>query len=74
MSKLSKDQLTTLKGIFDEINTNGDEWITREELKNMFTKLEQSVDEDYITEMIEKADLNGDGKIDFNEFINAASQ
>jgi Ca2+-binding EF-hand superfamily protein len=51
------------------MDTNGDGQITKEELKACLLKLGESVDDAVIDEMIKFADLNGDGKIDFDEFV-----
>ena len=42
--------------------------ITKDEIKNSL-KLD-NVDEDTLNELIKKFDLNGDGMIDYNEFLN----
>ena len=40
----------------------------------MLSSLGEPVDDAVINEMIAVADTNGDGKVDFNEFVAAASQ
>ena len=65
-TKLSEKQVQELKTAF----TDGDVQVSRLELKTLHSKLDESVDDELIDEMIKIADLNGYGKIDFNEFVN----
>jgi calmodulin len=69
VSKLSEEQVVELKTDFTKMNTNGDVQVTKEELKALLSTLGESVDDAVIDEMIKIADLNGDGKVDFNEFV-----
>ena len=46
--------------------------ITKDEIKNSL-KLD-NVDEDTLNELIKKFDLNGDGMIDYNEFLNMMNE
>ena len=63
LTKLSEKQVQELKTAF----TDGDVQVSRLELKTLHSKLDESVDDELIDEMIKIADLNGYGKIDFNE-------
>ncbi len=74
MSKLSEEQVTELKTAFAAMDTNGDGQVTKEELKALLSTLGESVDDAVIDEMIKIADVNGDGKVDFNEFVKAATE
>ena len=70
--QLSPEMVVELKAAFTVFDTNGDGFITREELLTMFNGLALEVDPGFqlvVDEMIKVADVNGDGKIDFNEFI-----
>ncbi|XP_053394974.1 troponin C, skeletal muscle-like [Mercenaria mercenaria] len=61
-----------LREAFDCFDKNKDNYIDREELKEILRKcncVEDPDDEDVITKVIDYADLNGDGKIDFDEFV-----
>ena len=71
---LSEAQLTDLKAAFAEIDTNSDGFITKDELKALFGKMSESVDEAMIDEMMAAADTNGDGKVDFAEFCAAQAK
>ena len=74
MSKLTEEQVTELKQAFGAMDTNGDGQVTKEELKSLLSQLGESVDDAVIDEMIKIADVNGDGKVDFNEFVKAATE
>ena len=63
-TKLSEKQVQELKTAF----TDGDVQVSRLELKTLHSKLDESVDDELIDEMIKIADLNGYGN--FNEFVN----
>ena len=74
MSKLSEEQVAELKQAFAAMDTNNDGQVTKEELKSLLSQLGESVDDAVIDEMIKIADVNGDGKVDFNEFVKAATE
>ena len=69
-TKLSEKQVQELKTAF----TDGDVQVSRLELKTLHSKLDESVDDELIDEIIKIADLNRDGKIDFNEFVKANTE
>ena len=70
---LSADQVAELKAAFSQMDANGDGYVTKDELKAMLAGLGETVDEAVVNEMIAVADTNGDGKVDFNEFVAAAT-
>ena len=74
MAKLSEEQVAELKQAFAAKDTNGDGQVTKEELKSLLSQLGEAVDDSVIDEMIKIADVNGDGKVDFNEFVKAATE
>ena len=74
MAKLSEEQVTELKAAFQAMDTNGDGQVTKDELKQLLAQLGEAVDDSVIDEMIKIADVNGDGKVDFNEFVKAATE
>ena len=74
MAKLSEEQVAELKQAFAAMDTNGDGQVTKEELKSLLSQLGEAVDDSVIDEMIKIADVNGDGKVDFNEFVKAATE
>ena len=55
------------------MDANGDGVVTKEELKNLLKGLGEDVTDDIVDEMIKIADENGDGKIQFEEFVSAAT-
>ena len=57
-----------LNEAFQMLNKDKSGKITKDEIKNSL-KLD-NVDEDTLNELIKKFDLNGDGMIDYNEFLN----
>ena len=73
MSKLSAEQVDELKKAFAVMDTNGDGVVTKEELRNLLKGLGEEVDDSVVDEMIKIADENNDGKIQFDEFVKAAS-
>ena len=73
-AKLSEEQINELKQAFAAMDTNGDGQVTKEELKSLLSQLGETVDDAVIDEMIKIADVNGDGKVDFNEFVKAATE
>ena len=73
MSKLTADQAAELKKAFQVMDSNGDGVVTKDELKNLLKGLGEDVTDDIVDEMIKIADENGDGKIQFEEFVTAAT-
>ena len=70
---LSAEQIEELKAAFTQMDANGDGYVTKDELKAMLSSLGEPVEDSVVNEMMNVADVNGDGKVDFNEFV-AASQ
>jgi Ca2+-binding EF-hand superfamily protein len=70
---LSAEQIEELKAAFTQMDANGDGFVTKDELKAMLSSLGEPVEDSVVNEMMNVADVNGDGKVDFNEFV-AASQ
>lgn len=59
--------------MFSALDTDGDGKISSAELRKGFTIGHYAVDEESISSIVKQCDLNGDGKIDFKEFVNAVS-
>ena len=70
---LSGDQLEELKKAFAAIDANGDGVISKDELSTLLKGLGEDVGDDVVTEMMNLADTDGDGKVNFEEFCKAAS-
>ena len=54
------------------MDANKDGYVTKEELKSLLGSLGEEVTDEIVDEMIKIADENGDGKVDFKEFIKAS--
>ena len=61
-----EDELRARFTLFDK---DGNGLITRDELRDVMTQLGEKMSEDDIDEMIEDADKNGDGMINYEEFV-----
>ena len=55
------------------MDANGDGVVTKEELRTLLKGLGEEVTDEVVDEMIAIADENGDGKVDFEEFVKAAA-
>ena len=73
MSKLSNEQSAELKKAFEVMDANKDGVVTKDELKTLLKGLGEEVTDEVVEEMIKIADDNGDGKIQFEEFVKAAT-
>jgi calcium-dependent protein kinase len=62
-----------LNEAFQMLDKDGTGKITKEEIKKAL-KLDNDVDENVLNQLIKKYDLNGDGMIDYNEFLNMMNE
>ncbi|PIA17475.1 EF-hand [Coemansia reversa NRRL 1564] len=70
MTDASNEQkIKELRDAFAIFDTDNNGEITREELGVLMRSLNHNPTEEEISDMINEADENGDGKIDFSEFI-----
>jgi Ca2+-binding EF-hand superfamily protein len=60
--------LEDLTRAFRKIDINGDGYITHSELKRVLTKYGEKMSDDEVKLLIEEADVNHDGKLDYQEF------
>ena len=67
----TSQQKKELKRAFDKIDTNKDGSVSREELRGILKGLGEAFSDQAVDDMIKKADINGDGKIQFDEFLQA---
>ena len=72
MGKYSEDQLFELKRSFEKIDKNKDGFISKNELGAMLKGLGADIDDEELEAMMKDSDVNGDGKINFEEFCASA--
>ncbi|CAJ0952122.1 unnamed protein product, partial [Mesorhabditis belari] len=66
-----EDDLRKAFQVFDK-DQNG--FISAEELRHVMTSLGDSLTEQEVEEMIEEADVNGDGQVNYEEFVKMMAQ
>lgn len=66
---LSVDQITELRGTFAMFDRDGDGNITLAELTEALRALGQNVAREDVRQMVEEADLDANGVVDFPEFL-----
>ena len=54
------------------MDTNKDGFVTKDEIKTLLKGLGEDVTDEFVDEMLNNTDTNGDGKIAFDEFCAAA--
>ena len=74
MLELNADQLAELRKAFDVMDENKDGQVTKDELKKLLQGLGEEVTDEIVDEMINIADIDGDGKVNFEEFCKAANE
>ena len=73
MPNLSAEQIEELKKAFAVLDENKDGVISKDELAKLLGGLGEDVTDDVVTEMMNLADTDGDGKVNFDEFCKAAT-
>ena len=66
---LSQQQEQELKEAFALLDENNDGHLSKNELRSLLVGIGESVDDDVLNEMMALADLDGDGKVNFKEFV-----
>ncbi|KAI7737381.1 hypothetical protein M8C21_024795, partial [Ambrosia artemisiifolia] len=68
---LSEEEIAGLKEMFKMMDTDGSNQITLEELKNGLEKVGANIKDAEMTKLMEAADIDNNGTIDYGEFISA---
>ncbi|XP_070556029.1 calmodulin-like [Ptychodera flava] len=63
-----------LMDVFHDIDEDGNGYITIEELRHALRKIPQHYTDEDIEDMMEEADINGDGKVNYMEFLRASTK
>lgn len=63
------DREEELRNAFNVFDTDGNGYITRDELGSVMGNLGEKLTSDELKEMMREADTDGDGKIDYKEFV-----
>ncbi|XP_046330583.2 calmodulin-like [Haliotis rufescens] len=58
-----------MRRAFDQIDKDGNGLLDADELKDVLTRCGRSLSMKEVKSLIAKVDVNGDGKLDFNEFV-----
>nr|GLL32140.1 calmodulin-like protein 2 isoform X2 [Ipomoea trifida] len=67
---MTDDQMAEFRAAFSLFDKDGDGCITRKELGTMMRSLGENPSEADLQDMINEVDADGDGTIDFSEFLN----
>ncbi|KAH7437313.1 hypothetical protein KP509_05G065600 [Ceratopteris richardii] len=68
---LSEEEISGLKKVFTSMDTNKDEKLSYEELKMGLAKQGAMLAETEVQQLLDAADVDGNGTIDYKEFISA---
>ena len=69
VENLPEETINKFKTLFDLFDKDGNGAITTKELGTVMRNLGQNPSEEELKQMIREVDLNGDGTIDFKEFM-----
>nr|XP_022330789.1 calmodulin-like [Crassostrea virginica] len=69
VAELSEEQILEFREAFSLFDKDGDETITTKELGTVMRSLGQNPTESELQEMIQEVDVDGNGTIDFDEFL-----
>ena len=67
--KMSKDQIQEYKEIFDIFDAGGEGTIDNAEIGQVLQGLGETPTQERVQEMINEIDFDGDGEVDFDEFV-----
>lgn len=71
---IARDQTQYLRKHFSELDLNGDGHVTVSELSLMFKALKVKIEPETLKQLVRQADANGNGQIEFDEFVTLACQ
>jgi len=71
---LSQSQIEEIRVNFNKIDKNKDGFIDREELRKMLMQTSDQFTDKHVDSLISAADVNLDGKIDFEEFCKVVQE
>ncbi|VDN59313.1 unnamed protein product, partial [Dracunculus medinensis] len=63
----------SMKAVFDELDVDGDGFVTRSELRTAFQRMGHNLTDSDIKAIYHHVDINNDGKINFEEFCRMMS-
>lgn len=63
------DEELELRESFKVFDKNGDGYISASELRHVMTTLGEKLSDEEVEEMIREADIDGDGKVNYQEFV-----
>lgn len=60
--------IQAIEQVFSEIDTNNNGFLEPEEIRTLMSRAEVVITDEELDSMIQRADTNGDGQIDIQEF------
>jgi len=67
--KTNEEKEAELLESFKVFDKNGDGFISADELRSMMSSLGESLTDEEVNEMIDEADTDGDGQVNYQEFV-----
>ncbi len=71
---MGEDTGSIVRAAFDRFDLNGDGHIDAHEIRTVMAEIGTPLTESEVSEMIAKADADGNGMIDFQEFLTLAAR
>lgn len=67
--KMSAEEISGLRKVFDTFDANKDGFLTLEELCSWMEKIRRPMTKESLFKILQSCDWNSDGRLDFNEFV-----